>query len=451
MNTKTKTQVLLRVGIAIAAILLLSGVSGGLAYAYSTNRPVGGEEDQQTAEEIEQLNNEIEQRKQRIKEVEQKKSDLEQQLNIIQRQSYSIQNHIKTIDTQITDTEFEIEKQLIEMEERQLEIERLSKLIDEKQQEVQGAKDKLAELIQLMDENDRTNQLFVLFSRESFSSFMDELRSTADMQLDVQGQVQKLKDAKQTLEEQKSEQEKITKQLEEEKASLERNKETLDQQRSYQQQLYADSKSQEKPFEELLAQFKREEDYANAQVQALENAIHEKLLSLNQGLISNENVPLAWPVMYGNLNAQSCAAKITCTATFYDSDYEGIFQRKHYGVDIPVSQGSPVYAPADGYVVGVIHGFAGGGVGSLSVLTINHTDASGIVTNMTTKYLHMSNIIVRYDPNNPQFVRQGELIGYSGGMPGTKGAGTRWQSTGPHLHFEVRMDGLAVNPLNYLP
>ncbi len=63
---------------------------------------------------------------------------------------------------------------------------------------------------------------------------------------------------------------------------------------------------------------------------------------------------------------------------------------------------------------------------------------------LATLYAHMSRLDVEQD----QYVSRGEIIGLSGGRPGSPGAGF---STGPHLHYEVRQDGVPVNPMTFLP
>jgi murein DD-endopeptidase MepM/ murein hydrolase activator NlpD len=121
------------------------------------------------------------------------------------------------------------------------------------------------------------------------------------------------------------------------------------------------------------------------------------------------------------------------SAYFHDSAYAGFFHMQHQAVDIPTPQGTPIHAPADGFV----YKTADNGYG-YSYIMIAH--ANGFMT----LYGHVSSILV----NVGDEVKAGDIIGLSGATPGTKGAGV--YTTGPHLHFEVIKNGVHVDPLDYL-
>lgn len=98
----------------------------------------------------------------------------------------------------------------------------------------------------------------------------------------------------------------------------------------------------------------------------------------------------------------------------------------HAGVDIPGPVGTPVYATADGVV-----GRSGRAGGYGNLVTVNH--GKGI----ETRYGHLSKILVASNTR----VRRGQLIGLMG---------STGRSTGSHLHYEVRVDGAAVNPMPFM-
>ncbi|HCW51563.1 MAG TPA: peptidase M23, partial [Clostridiales bacterium] len=97
--------------------------------------------------------------------------------------------------------------------------------------------------------------------------------------------------------------------------------------------------------------------------------------------------------------------------------------RFHHGIDIGAPYGSYIRAARAGRVV-----FAGwkGGYGYTVIL--DHGDG------VTTLYAHTSRLLVRYG----QWVETGQVIAK---------VGSTGYSTGPHLHFEVRVNGVSVNPL----
>ena len=98
----------------------------------------------------------------------------------------------------------------------------------------------------------------------------------------------------------------------------------------------------------------------------------------------------------------------------------------HAGIDLAGPLGTRVYATADGVVT---HAGRQGGYGNM--VQINH--GRGI----ETRYGHLSQILV---PENTR-VKRGQLIGLMG---------STGRSTGSHLHYEVRVDGKAVNPIPFL-
>ena len=99
----------------------------------------------------------------------------------------------------------------------------------------------------------------------------------------------------------------------------------------------------------------------------------------------------------------------------------------HQGIDIAAEMGTPIVATADGVVN--IAGWNAGGYGNM--VDIDH--GSGV----STRYGHASAVVV----TPGQRVRRGQIIAY---------VGSTGHSTGPHLHYEVRLSGQPVNPTSYL-
>ncbi|WP_039389656.1 MULTISPECIES: M23 family metallopeptidase [Novosphingobium] len=98
----------------------------------------------------------------------------------------------------------------------------------------------------------------------------------------------------------------------------------------------------------------------------------------------------------------------------------------HKGIDLAAPTGTPVYAPADG-IVSRASMFSSYGL----YISLEHGGE------LQTRYGHLSRLNVA----EGQTVHKGDLIGF---------VGSTGRSTGPHLHYEVRVDGAAVNPVPYM-
>lgn len=125
--------------------------------------------------------------------------------------------------------------------------------------------------------------------------------------------------------------------------------------------------------------------------------------------------PSAWPVR----------GWVTSGFGYRDSPTSG-GRRLHAGIDIAAPRGTPIIAAADGHVV-----FSGYHSAYGNLLVLDH--GYGLVT----RYAHTSRLLAKVGDH----VQRGQLVAL---------VGNTGRSTGPHLHFEVYQDGVAVNPRKFL-
>jgi murein DD-endopeptidase MepM/ murein hydrolase activator NlpD len=127
------------------------------------------------------------------------------------------------------------------------------------------------------------------------------------------------------------------------------------------------------------------------------------------------HTPSVWPVM----------GWVTSGFGFRTNPFTGLTQM-HEGLDISNRVGTPVVAPANGIVSDVGNDNA---VGKMVVIFHGF--------GMTSRYGHLNKVFVKIG----QSVKRGDKIAEIG-MSG--------KTTGPHLHYEVRLNGISVNPMRYI-
>ena len=101
------------------------------------------------------------------------------------------------------------------------------------------------------------------------------------------------------------------------------------------------------------------------------------------------------------------------------------YSKFHSGIDIGVGSGNPIYSAKSGVVILSQYYYGYG-----NAVIVDHGNG------LSTLYAHLSSLGV----SKGNWVNQGQVIAYSGNTG---------ISTGPHLHYEVRVNGSTVNPMSY--
>ena len=365
---------------------------------------------------------------------------LEQQKIELQSQQASIQTNINDLMAQQADVieqkaamdeKNELARQEIELINEQIDV--YTDLIEQKARELEKAEaaeqaqyDLYCKRVRAMEEEGSYTYLDILFQCRSLSDVLSAIDMIGEIMDADKRLFEEYKTARENTEKVKAEYEGTLQQLGEKQETLEAEKAELEAQIAAAveviNQLENDIEAAKAEYAKAAAAEAAAQASINAiiaQMQAEEEAARQEAAENNQqytGTGSTATGTYIWP----------CPSSTYVTSAFGMREHP-LFgdERPHSGIDISGSAGSEVLAADSGTVAVATYSSSYG-----NYVTIYHSNGD------YTLYAHMSSLAVTAGQN----VTQGDVIGYVGS--------TGW-ATGPHLHFEIRVNGSTVDPLSY--
>jgi murein DD-endopeptidase MepM/ murein hydrolase activator NlpD len=375
-------------------------------------------------QELDTINTDIEAKKDQIADINAKVKQYEKSIAQKQKEKLSLANQMGIIEDKIIKAELDVEVAELQIQNTELEIKSLGEQIIDKQANIDEHKIYLSEFVRQMNKEDQKASLEILLTYDSFSEFFDYVKQLEEVNSNLLDSLEKVKTLKTELESNKEEAEAKKVALAEEKIKLEAKILALDDQKEVKAELKRQAAESEASFKQMVAELRAEQQKIDSDIASLETEMRKKLEESDKGFANGDgSLVLSWPVDPSR----------GITATFHDPDYPYRYLFEHPAIDVRAKQGTAVRAAAPGYVAKTYFK----GTAYAYVMIIHRTG-------ITTVYGHLSRITAITN----EFVERGEIIGYSGGMPGTPGAGK--MTFGPHLHFETRLNGIPVDPMNYL-
>ena len=363
---------------------------------------------------------------------ESKKAEAEAVLEQLQSEQKSILDAIEELDAQVT----EYTNQITELEGRQTQLE---SDIEQKQTELAAAQEKeqqqyeaMKERIRYSYENGNPSYLDVLFSTSDISDIVNQTEYADQIYSYDKNMFDEFVETRQTIADTKAGLESDLKEVEDVKLEVEDNKAAVEVMIEGKQTQVANYQSSIGDYESTIAELEQDIAATDQAIAAAEEAYRQQqaaaAAAAAAGSGSTTSAPtnvdvtytggsLQWPVSSGG----------TITSRFGPRESPGgIGSRYHQGLDIGCPTGTPIVACEAGTVIAASYS---GSMGNY--VTIAHSSS------LTTTYMHNSSICVSVG----QTVSRGQVIAL---------AGSTGNSTGPHCHLGVRVNGSYVDPLPYL-
>ena len=344
----------------------------------------------------------------KLQQAQQKQNEIKQKINDTKAKISANSKEKQALDQEIAAVQTEIDKLNSKINASNEKIAKKQEELTKAEQESKAQYEIYMHRAKMMVEKGSITYLEVLLNSKSFSDLLSRYSVVKQI---VQYDSEKLDELK-AIEKEIADLKKI---LEDEKAQIVSLKEnetaqmnTLAAKRAASQKIIDDLQNDKSSFEKALAEQERAEANARAEIARLTSG-SSSTKKFSGGMIRPTSGPVTSPYY---MRVHPVTGKL----------------RQHTGMDFGSPHGADILAAASGTVI--VAGYNAGGYGNYVV--INH--GGGI----STLYAHASSLLV----STGQYVSQGQVIAK---------VGSTGMSTGPHLHFEVLINGQHTNPASYLP
>lgn len=370
-------------------------------------------------EDISSLQSEIQNRKAQIETINNKLVEYKKKALEYSKQASSLQGEIAILENESAMTELDIAATQNAIEEENLHLEILETNIDSNDTKLAKEHDMLGQLLFEINQQDQRGGTFeLIIGAHSFNEIFSAASALQSVNSDLRKTLVSTQQTRTLLQQAKGEREQRLGSLASLRVDLDSKISQLDAKISAKEVLSKQTRESELEYRVLMSELRQEQQGIAQTINSLQTDIEQRLADADS---TGDLSTISWPVM-GRI-----------TTTFHDPTYPFRYLFEHSGLDIAVPQGTPLEAAAPGYVAWAQTGRQYG-----NYVMIIHANG------LATLYAHLSRIDVTVD----QYVARGQIIGLTGGRPGSAGAGL---STGSHLHFEVRKGGIPTDPMQYLP
>lgn len=377
--------------------------------------------------------------------------DLRNNIDSLESEKKQLNNEVVDLDAKIAELEkqiAELEKQIAELE---ADIEKTEKEIEELENKITENQKEFEERVSVMYMNSQVGYFDIIFSSKDIDDLLSKASTMKFITQYDKDIINDLKDNKLLIDAKKDELNGKKTALEVTKTSLDDKNAELYESKAQKLALITEKSGQQEQNFEEIAKLEGEIQQLEQSISKEKQAQAERERRAREEALRKANEAKAKKAQYANRS--SVSSTTAYSAPSYENSYTGnlgsgmlgwpvpgarrissgygyrsisIHSGFHTGIDIPSPMGTPAVAAESGTVI-----FAGysGSYGNL--MKVQHSN--GIVT----YYAHLSGFVASVGSS----VSKGQTIAL---------IGSTGNSTGPHLHFEVRINGAHTNPLNYV-